>query len=957
MPRQTIITLKAIIVLAVVGLLGLSLSQSARTAGTFDQAPEPSREGLEFFEQKIRPVLLANCSKCHSAEAKKPAGGLLLDSRAGLLKGGASGQPAIIPGDPDNSLLIKAIRYTDPKLQMPSGGKLPDQVIKDFEAWVKMGAPDPRTAATSAVASNRQPDDFSEAKKFWSYQPVKDLPLPPVKKQNWVKNPIDYFILAKLEEKNLRPVIDADKRTLLRRATFDLTGLPPTPEEIEAFISDNSANAYEKVIDRLLASSGYGEKWGRHWLDLVRYSDTAGDNSDYPVPAAYRYRNYVIASFNQDKPYDQFIREQIAGDLLARHHSPRIEGKLPEEEADEAEVPGSKKQLATELETTRQDKIVATGYLAMSRRFGSRNKEMNLTIDDTIDNLGKTFLGLSISCARCHDHKFDPIPTKDYYALYGIFNSSRYSFPGAEIYPHPAEMVALGSGKEAEKFYKLQKELSDLDDQKEFLTAEKGTAARNKKLKEQQARDAARGVTEKIAEGRADNKSVEAKGNHDSGAPAKADDKPAPKNEASKPELKPADFDRDADNWAHAGQSRRLPEEVEAEMQRTRARMADLHAQYSHAPKAYAVVEGLPHHVRIHRQGDPKNPGEEAPRGFLTILGGQKVPVDGQGSGREQLANWIADVNNPLTARVMVNRLWQYHFGKGLVQTPNDFGSRGKSPTHPELLDYLATRFIEGGWSVKKMHRLLMLSHAYQLGSSEEGRGDSPPESRMGETGRRGERGERATAVQHQAALFAANAAIDVSNDYLWRFNRRRLTAEEIRDAILAITGTLDRTLGGEHPFPSETTWRFTQHVQFFAAYETSQRSVYLMQQRLRKHPYFEVFDGADQNAITAPRPLSTTPIQALFLLNNPLMHQQADLFAVRVGMACETTRERIDYASRLAYGRPAKPEEIKEATAYLQEVREGLQAVNTPADRLTRAALASYLRVMLSSNEFLYVD
>jgi hypothetical protein len=690
-------------------------------------------------------------------------------------------------------------------------------------------------------------------------------------------------------------------------------------------LKDVSPNAFEKVVDRLLASQAYGEKWGRHWLDVVRYADTAGDNSDYPVVAAYRYRNYVIESFNKDKPYDQFIREQIAGDILANYRRPDVEGRLPEDEEDEAEVPGAKRKGMNEIDKSRQEKIVAAGYLAMSRRFGSRNKEMHLTIDDTIDNLGKTFLGLSTSCARCHDHKFDPIPQRDYFALYGIFNSIRYSFPGAEIYPHPAEMVALVSGKEAENFYKQQKELSEIDDAIERLKTERGVAARNKKMQEAAAASAASGAA---PGGTA--KPSEAKRNNESGA----DQTSKTGSSQEKPNASlPADYDRDINNNQKAQSSKRLPDEVEGEWTRVRLRQAELHARYLNVPRAYAVAEGLPANARIHRKGDPKIQGDEVQRGFLTVLGGQQVPKDYKGSGRELLAGWIADAKNPLTARVMVNRIWAWHFGKGIVQTPNDFGARGKAPTHPELLDWLAARLIDGGWSVKKMHRMMMLSRVYQLASSEE-------------TGR-----------SVRGSVFERNAAIDVANDYLWRFDRRQLEAEEIRDAVMMVSGTLDRTMGAEHPFPPESTWRFTQHTQYFAVYETDRRSVYVMQQRLKRHPFFEVFDGADTNATTDGRAQSITPVQALFLMNSPWMHEQSDNFAVRVGMAYDTIRERIDYAFRLAYSRAAGLQEVREAQNYLQQTRAELTAANIANDQLNRKALASYLRVVLSSNEFLYVD
>ncbi|MBX3276772.1 MAG: PSD1 domain-containing protein [Acidobacteria bacterium] len=857
-------TVKSIIIvlLAAGGWIG------ARQVDASVQNPEPSREGVEFFEKKIRPILTANCYGCHSAKSKTPAAALLLDSRDGMLRGGASGRPSIIPGNPATSLLVAAIRYNDAKLQMPPSGKLTDEEIRDIEAWISMGAPDPRTAPV--VAAPAPAYDFNEAKKFWAYQPVKDPAIPEVKNQTWARTPVDRFILAKLEEKSLRPALDADKRTLLRRATFDLTGLPPTPAEVDDFLTDSSPDAFAKVVDRLLASRHYGERWGRHWLDLVRYADTAGDNSDFPVPSAFRYRNYAIDSFNADKPYDKFIREQLAGDLLPH-----------------------------KTEAERRENIIATGYLALSRRFGSRNKEFNLTIDDTIDNLGKVFLGLSVSCARCHDHKFDPVPAADYYALYGIFNSSRYAFPGAEIYRHPVGFAPLAEGKAAEDFNKWQRELDELDDRREMLTAEKGYAGRNKGKAPQDAS--------------AKQENVE-----------KAE-KTAPAPLFPPVETRPADYDRDGMNWGLASKTTRLPEEVEAEEKLVKARIAELDDRAPRVEKAYAVVEGRPANARIHRKGDPKNLGDEAPRGFLQILGGQKLSEDCKGSGRDELAAWIADPKNPLTARVLVNRVWAYHFGRGIVATPNDFGSRGAPPTHPELLDYLASRFIEDGWSIKKLHRSIMLSRTYQ------------------------------SSVRERTA--AANVRGDAGNEYFGRFDRRRLSAEEIRDAMLFVSGGLDASTGGEHPFPPERDWRYTQHRQFFAVYDSNRRSVYLMQQRLRKHPLMEVFDGPDTNAATAVRASSTTPVQALYLMNDPFVHAQADLFAVRVGMAFAETPKRIDYAYRLAFGRPATAVEIRDGAQYVAQIQADLKAAGVAEERLVREALASYLRVLLASNEFLYVE
>ena len=841
------------------------------------QAPQPplTKEGSEFFELKIRPVLANHCYQCHSPQAKTLAGGLRLDTRAGMLKGGASGEPAIVPGAPEKSLLIKAIRYTDPKLQMPMGAQLPEHVIRDFEAWIKMGAPDPREAEGGTVASsNKEPYDFNEARKFWAFQPLKIVAVPAVKHQAWVKTPIDNFILAKLEEQQLAPVADADKLTLLRRATFDLTGLPPTPREVDEFLQDSSSDAFAKVVDRLLAGTAYGEKWGRHWLDLVRYADTAGCNSDFPVPSAYKYRNYVIDAFNRDKPYDQFIREQIAGDLLP---------------------------YATEAE--RQEKIIATGYIANSRRFGSRDVDDNLMIDDTIDNLGKAFLGLSINCARCHDHKFDPIPQRDYYALYGIFKSTRYAFPGTEIYRHPHSLIPLAKGAAAEQLEKYQNEVRDLDLKIEALQVERGFVRGRQREKETVAEVLAQkaGKTVKLDQlGRiiADGKLIEE--------------------------------DHDDRNRYTGEASTRTVEEIEAELSKVRLRLAEL-LNPPNVERAYAVSEGQGADARLHRKGDLKNLGDVVPRGFLQILGGARLPANYKGSGRLELANWIADANNPLTARVIVNRIWLHHFGKGLVPTPNDFGVRGLAPTHPELLDYLAAQLIADGWSFKKMHRRLMLSHVYQLSSGE------PP----------------ATSTNPQSPTLS----VDANNIYLRRFNQRRLDAEEIRDAMLAVSGALDRTINGAHPFPPERDWRYSQHNPFVATYEHNGRGVYLMQQRIRAHPQLSIFDGADTNAAIGERVPSTTPLQALFMMNDPFVHKQADLFAVRVGMAYADDAKRIEYAYRLAFGHKPTAAELANGLAYLRDVRADLIEINTPDEAQTRAALASYLRVLLSSSEFIFVD
>jgi hypothetical protein len=744
---------------------------------------------VDFFEKKIRPVLVDRCYQCHTG--KSAAGGLKIDSAEGM-------QAVVTAGDPEKSALIHALRR-DGNLKMPPSEPLPAEQVADFEEWIKLGASDPRSAASTPAY------DFEKAKQFWSFQPVKDPAPPLVRDAAWSKTAIDRFIRAKLDEKKLTPAGLASRRALIRRATYDLTGLPPTPEDVDAFVADTAPDAFNKLIDRLLGSPQYGERWGRHWLDLVRYADTSGCNSDFPVPDAYRYRNWVIRAFNDDKPYDQFLREQIAGDL------------------------------------TEHGERTATGYVAIARRFGSNGNEFHLSIDDTIDNLGKTMLGLSVACARCHDHKFDPIPSRDYYALYGIFSSTTYPFPGTELYPHAKDFVALDP-KNAARLKAYQDETSELDHH-------------------------LRGLQD-VTEGQ----------------------------DLSK-------------------------EEREKEIWRLKDRMAVLEHDAPDVARIYAVSEGKAGDAKIQIKGDPKKRGESVPRGFLTVLGGQTLPPDEKGSGRLELAQWIT--NNPLMARVMVNRIWQHHFGNGIVGTPNDFGARGDAPANPELLDWLASRFRESGYSVKAMHRLIMQTRAYRMASE----------------------------------YNALDARIDPKNAYLWRFDRRRLDAEEIRDAMLQVAGNLDREMGGPHPFPPETTFKYTQHVQFFAVYETRKRSVYLMQQRLKKHPMLEVFDGADPNASTPRRGAEETSLQALTMLNSAFVDEQADVLAVRVGMAFSAEPDRIRYAFRLLYGRAPTLTEFAQCSRYLQESSAEFQHSNLAVDRQPRAALASLMHVLLASDEFIFID
>ena len=820
-------------------------------------------EDFQFFESRIRPLLAEHCYECHSAQAKKTKGGLRLDSREGWSKGGDSG-PAIVPGKPDDSLLIKGIRHWDKEFKMPPEKPLTPPQVADLVQWVKLGAPDPRTNAPALAATAPAKPAYGisveEGRKHWAYQPVKAQPLPKLKDKVWPRNDVDHFTLARMEKAGVTPAPDADPRTLIRRLTFDLTGLPPTAEETEAFVSECRSgssfvihhSSFSTLVDRLLASPHYGERWGRHWLDLVRYADTCGNASDYPVPQAYKYRNYVIAAFNADKPYDRFIREQLAGDLLN-----------------------------AKLETQNPELAIASGYLAISRHFGGGGGEPHLTIEDSIENLGRTFLGLSLSCARCHDHKFDPVPQTDYYALYGILSSTRYPHAGSEGMNRPKDLVPLVSKTELEAFQTKQREqLAALDADIKKLEADKAAADKLPDPAEKKTKAAE--ATKAIADAKAKQK--------------------------------------------------QLTDTVPYEL-------------------AYAVVDAKPGNARLHVRGDPKRLGDEVARHFPQILGGQALPTNCATSGRLELSDWIADAANPLTARVLVNRLWQHHFGRGLVTTPNDFGARGQAPTHPELLDFLAKKFIESGWSVKAMHKLILTSRTWQLASGAEfaPANIASAEKRTGLASLFSAGKSSASPTE----LFARNYTKDPNNSLWWRADRRRLDAESIRDALLYVSGDLDETVGGAHPFPPVNTWGFTQHNQFFANYDNRQRTVYQMQQRLRKHPFLALFDGADPNSSTAVREPSTTPLQSLFMMNDKFAHEQAAKFAARIQQGEPDEARQIQRAFLALYARPPLPDELRLASDYLAQFREKLVAKKLPADQ----AWPSLSRALLGANEFLYLD
>jgi hypothetical protein len=700
--------------------------------------------------------------------------------------------------------------------------------------------------------------------RHWAFEPLQKHE-PPPDPTGWAEMPIDRFVMSRLREKRLVPVPPAERRTLLRRVTFDLVGLPPSPEEMAEFLQDESAEAFAKAVDRLLASPHYGERWGRHWMDVARYADTAGDNADYPIPEIRLYRDYIIDAFNRDKPYDQFIREQVAGDLLAR------EGPA---------------ELAAE-------RTIATGFIALSRRYATAPYElMHLTLEDTIDTVGRSILGLTLRCARCHDHKFDPVTKEDYYSLYGIFASTRFPYAGSE------EFQSKGFGR---------------IDFLPLLPAEQAVPLVEQYRKEIAAGQAELKSAEETAAKRAEEfqtRIEQLEQQRDALESAKQETGPV------KDELAALIRERDA---------AQQKQQTEIAQLKTVLRNRQRPGLPEGVPGAYAVSEGTPVHAALHVRGEPGDAGPVIPRGVPKFMAGENPPVFPENaSGRLELARWLTAPENPLTARVMVNRIWQQHFGKGIVATPSNFGLRGDEPTHPELLDYLARRFIDGGWSIKAMHREIVLSKTYQLASADA----------------------------------AANLDQDPVNRWYWRYDRRRLDAEAIRDAMLAISGRLDRNRpSGPHPFPPMASWSWTQHQPFKDVYPTPHRSVYLMTQRIQRHPYLALFDGPDSNTTTDQRFSSTVPLQALFLMNNPWVREQAEGFARRLISAAPDAPRRIGLACEAAYGRAAQPDEIERGEAFCKACAAELERTGLAAGQNDLEAWTTYARILLTANEFVYLD
>jgi hypothetical protein len=1082
------------------------------------QAPDPA--AVEFFEKQVRPVLVDKCYECHSDAKEKPKGKLRLDSRAAVLRGGASG-PAAVPGKPAESRLIKAVEHKIDKLKMPRDGKLEDAEIAALSKWVEMGLPWPNSGNERPSTTGRKFTITEEQRKFWSFQPVKVIPPPKVKDQAWAKSKIDQYLLAAMEAKGVKPAPPADKRTLLRRVTFDLTGLPPTPEEIEAFLKDDAPEAFARVVDRLLASPQYGERWGRHWLDVVRFADSRdsrGIGSDTDITEGFRYRDWVVKALNQDLPYDQFIIHQIAGDML-----PPME-------------PGG----------VNTDGLVATGFLTLGEwGTGDADKEKMLTdiVADQIDVTTRSFLGLTMACSRCHDHKFDPISNEDYYALAGIFFSTRIlPNPGPKTNGSPMLRTPLLSQAElakrkqhTDRIAELEKEVKKLGDAQRAALAKELLPQTAKYLMaawdfEHRPADQANQSLDDFASKRelrayalrqwidyigmgdyklmtkpvvdaAGRKGVHAwKGEPDCPSltvntndreeailtfklpPKSVAVHPGPNNGVAvawqspikgtvritgtltdadpaggdgiawiidhrhtggRSELASGDFpnggaqemskgknaerlasvevkagDRlellvlpkenyicdtttvdwvittadgaatwdltkdlldnphqgnpHADRQGHKGvwhfldmaNSNRAKQasgdpaltawqRVAADGKRDEIEraseefgktftLADVRSPFwinrledekelavAHresvakllqeldtlkktplppVPMALAAQEGgVPqsayegfHDARIQVRGSYTRLGDMVPRRFPVVLTGENQPPITQGSGRSQLAKWIASEKNPLTARVMINRIWEYHFGQGIVRTASNFGKLGERPTHPKLLDYLADRFVKSGWSIKQMHREILLSSSYQQAS----------------------------------AVSDATLKLEPDNLLFSRVNRKRLEAEAIRDNLLAVAGKLDLTMGG----PA---------TRDFAG---SRRTLYLMTIRSDKSGFGPLFDAADPESSVERRTISTVAPQALFLLNDPFVLEQTKTLTRRLlEERAINDGERIEKAYVLLYGRlPAEEEKAVGAKLLNRFIDRGLKG---------DAAWEAYCQVLLCANEFIYVD
>ena len=1058
----------------------------------------------EFFEKRIRPVLISHCFECHSEDAQES--GLRVDSLNGMLTGGERGA-AIVPGKPEESLLISAIRHSD-TLQMPATRKLPQPLINDLEKWVREGAEwpnaEPIMVAPTPAAPERMPTDAE--KQFWAFRtPQKSLIPPVVDVNGWARTPVDHFILEQLESRQLRPNHTAEKRTLIRRATLALIGLPPTPDEVRAFLADESPTAFESVVERLLSSPRYGERWGRHWLDVVRYADSNGLDENLAFGNAWRYRDYVIEAFNADRPYDDFLREQLAGDLLPPAANEDIQLR----------------------------RIIATGFLSLGAKMLAEDDPVKMEmdiIDEQLDTLGKAVLGMTIGCARCHDHKFDPISTHDYYALAGIFKSTKtmdnfgvvarwqerpVASPDdvaerdrqktaaeaiqADIVQRMQQETDLISGEAraqlaayllaADQQLRVDEFLTDatpIADHEtrlaapECLLLEAEDYARGNVMKDTTNYGAGIGVLVNLGElpnfteydielpvaglyqfdlryaaaaarptiVLIDGKPIKTNaggrvtgswttesqkwfvetivnvtagkhvvrlenagpfphidklciapvvgGSHTSPSIDETIDMPAVQlhlpivanwvklltaqrdvadgpfalwwklrisgslevsldssplhatllaepmpttlaalalryqqlaNGEDSLHLAPlkALLSGSKDPFTLGDQAESLySEAVVTELKILRDNKAEIEAAIPAIPEAMSVSEGRPQNLRIHLRGSHTTLGVEVPRRMPHVFDmGDESPIGDETSGRLRLAEWLTQPGHPLTARVLVNRVWQAHFGEGLVRSPDNFGRLGEKPTHPELLDWLTTEFIDNGWSIKSLHRLILNSAVWR----------------------------QTTDFNHAAV------AIDPENRLLWRMNRRRLEAEAIRDSLLAIGGGLDTTMGGTL-LPTENRKYVTSTANInIEIYEAPRRTIYLPVVRSALNDYLTAFDFGDPSAMSGQRDRTTVAPQSLFLMNSKLVASQSKNLATSLLASSGDDAARIVEAFERFYSRPPTQSEIESSLGFIASYEDALRSRGTAAEQLHPEAWQAFCRALMATNEFLYVN
>jgi len=895
----------------------------------FSAAAVFAAEGDDFFESRIRPVLAEKCYGCHSAKLREPKANLQLDSRAALRKGGDSGA-VVVPGKPEESRLWKAISYTDFHLRMPPSGKLPDAVIDDFKTWIGMGAPDPRQDSATAVRKAPAGIDLERGRKYWAFQPLAAAPQPPVKNKTWPRTAIDSFVLAKLEAKGLAPAPEASRRAWIRRVTFDLTGLPPTPAEVDAFEHDRSAEAHARVVDRLLASPHYGERWGRHWLDLVRFAETNGHEYDNNKLDAWQYRDYVIRAFNEDLPFNDFAREHIAGDLLAK---PRLskDGAIVESP-------------------------LGTNFLWFGEVLNSATDSIKSkadTVDNQLDVVGKTFFGLTVACARCHDHKFDPIPTADYYGMAGILHSTAMREAvidsperaaairaahrsAAPVMRNPGKRkLVLRPGDE------VWEDFAGADWGEWFASGEAFSQGPSGGV----ADSAGRGANELVGSLTSKKFRMPKRWVHVRMAATKGD--------KGLIEREPVRLTLVADDYKslhYLGNGKGEFEWVSFRMtlpyQRIcyfeivdRSRIGNIAVDAivfsdDAKPPAVEVIEpadwrepsalpsALPESnfgmiawdesasdIRLHIRGSHQNLGETVPRHFLQVMWRSPEPPAINGSGRLAFADWMTAGGAPLLSRVYVNRVWQHHFGHGLVRTPDNFGLTGERPSHRELLDDLAARFVANGWSTKKLHREILLSAAYRMSS----RASEPA------------------------------ATTDPRNDLLHHFSVRRLEAEAVRDAMLAVSGSLNPKLFGPSVVPYISKYQDGRGKPKSGPLDgDGRRSLYTQVRRNFLTPMFLAFDYPLPISTMGNRGTSTVPSQALILMNNEFVLAQAAKWADRVATgAGPANADRVTLLFRQAFGRAPADWESKESLEFLNAGR----------------PLADLAHVLFNSAEFLYVE